>query len=98
MIAGKKLAGKHLTEHPMLGGVDPAEQSPRPKGALPYINWYINGYGPAWTSLGSNRRYGPASDEPARSARSLLLRDRKVSSPSWARPDVISNSDGFVVT
>ncbi len=31
-----------------------AGQSPRTRSALPCINWYINGYGPPWTSSDPN--------------------------------------------
>src|SRR5947209_18804467 len=44
------LVEKHLTQNRVLGAVHSADQSPRPRSALPYINLYINGYGPPWTS------------------------------------------------
>jgi hypothetical protein len=52
----RSLVVKHLTENQVLGGVHTADQSPRPRSALPYINWYINGYGPPWTSSDPNPR------------------------------------------
>jgi hypothetical protein len=50
---------KLLTENQVLGGVYTADQSPRSRSALPYINWYINGYGPPWTSSDPSPKIGP---------------------------------------
>ncbi len=50
---------KHLTTNQVLGGVHTADQSPPPRSALPYINWYINGYGPPWTSSDPNPKIRP---------------------------------------
>lgn len=55
----ESLVEKHLTQNQMLSGVHSADQSPRPRSALPYSNWYINGYGPPWTSSDPNPKIRP---------------------------------------
>ncbi len=55
--------GKPLTKNQVLGGHTHSRsepgQSPRTRSALPYIHWYINGYGPPWTSSDPNPKITP---------------------------------------
>jgi hypothetical protein len=63
---------KLLTQNQMLIRRHPTGQTARAKNLPIYINWYINDYGPPWTSSDVNSRMTPNHGKFADSSRTLL--------------------------
>lgn len=61
----RSLVEKHLTQNQMLGSRQTADQRLQPKSFPLYISWYINGYGPPWTSSDGKPRIRPVHGQTA---------------------------------